>query len=327
MNIFKRTYTAKDVTRKMTALMLVYLNEMQQCVERKQMSDALVKEKSMLMSLGLGNTKNFQLIASHEKELAEYNANVDCFKLMTEAWKIFGNDVMIVRYDQFMQLLEKYNLVCGELSRYKGYIPEKNLQEIAGIKNMDIPEKFAVHMEKLKEVNLSCPLDELIKSVRFPYSPEGIDALGKMGIDSKAGVYGDKRSSIYSSNLSSMNALYLMRLPFEERARYLKREEEIEAKRREKAEAQRLANMPRFFIAAPAQEMAQMDLITRPSSDRQDIKKRDVLNSFANIRIRTKDPFFCSCTAYGVLIFSKWGDEAQDVIIKRYEQLSQVVNN
>lgn len=164
MNIFKRTYTAEDVTKKITSLMLVYLNEMQQCVERKQMSDALVKEKSMLQALGLNNTKNAKLISDHEKEIAQYNANIDCFKLMTEAWKLFGNDVMIVRYDQFMQLLEKYNLVCGDLSRYTGYIPEKNLMEITKVQAMDVPEKFAKSLIPLKSLQLDHKTSELVRT-------------------------------------------------------------------------------------------------------------------------------------------------------------------
>lgn len=59
------------------------------------------------------------------------------------------------------------------------------------------------------------------------------------------------------------------------------------------------------------------------TEEREKVKS---LSKFARF-IQTKDPFFCSCTEYGVLIYSKWGDEAQDEIIKRYEQLSKSVNN
>lgn len=313
MNIFKRTYTAEDVTKKMTAFMLVYLNEMQQCVERKRMSDSLVKEKSMLMDLGFGNTKNFQLIANHEKEIAKYNANVDCFKLMTEAWKLFGNDVMIVRYDQFMQLLEKYNLVCGDLDRYKGYIPEKNLVEIAKVKSMDVPERFAVYMDKLRHVDLSCDHGVLTKVMRFPYRPEIVGALDKLGLDSMGDIdYENFSGSIYA------NQMAYYRFSTEERVRLIEQEKARNEERRKKR--------PRFFIAAPAQEMEPLDISVKSMSTRRDLKKRDALNKFANF-IETKDPFFCSCTEYGVLIFSKWGEEAQDEIIKRYEQLSQAANN
>ena len=95
----------------------------------------------------------------------------------------------------------------------------------------------------------------------------------------------------------------------------------------EEAERKRRAMTPRFFIAAPAQEMEPLDLQTNDALNMNDLKKREKLQEFANIRIQTRDPFFCSCTRYGVLIYSKWGEEAQDEIIKRYQTLSQTINN
>lgn len=322
-------YTAEDVTKDMTAIMLLYLTEMQQCVERKQMSQALVKERQMLESLGLHKTKNIQLIANHEKEIAQYNANVDCFKLMTEAWGLFGNDVMIVRYDQFMQLLEKYNLVCGELSRYTGYIPEKNLQEIARIKGMDVADKFAGEMDKLTRISLTFELDELIKAIRFPYRPKGIDALNAMEIKN-VGYYNSPTVSIYD-NMRSLGFSFGIRAmdygDYDDRMRMIIGQQRRRDDMMEEAERKRRAMTPRFFIAAPAQEMEPLDLQTNDALNMNDLKKREKLQEFANIRIQTRDPFFCSCTRYGVLIYSKWGEEAQDEIIKRYQTLSQTINN
>ena len=309
-----QVYTAEDVTKDLTTMMLLFLADVQQCVERKQMSDELVKEKQMLQSLGLSNTKNAQLIENHEKEIAQYNAKVDSFVLMNEAWKMFGNDVMIVRYDQFMQLLEKYNLVCGDLSRYKGFIPEKNLHEIARIKGMDVPKKFAVYMDELDQVGLSRPIDELKKAVRFPYRPEGTNALNEMGIPSVGSYSNGWPLSMYSNQFSP----HFFGVPYEERF--------IERERKEREE--RLKNRPRFFIAAPVQEMERLNVRAEAFMfNSENIKKRAALEDFADINIRTQDPFFCSCTEHGVLIFSKWGDEAQDDIIKRYELLSKTINN
>lgn len=325
-------YTAADVTKDMTAMMLLYITEMQQFVERKQMSQALVKEKQMLDSLGLSNTKNAQLIANHEKEVNQYNARVDSFLLMTEAWKMFGNDVMIVRYDQFMQLLEKYNLVCGDLSRYKGYIPEKNLQEIARIKGMDVPDKFAVGMGQLERVNLSNDIADLKKAIRFPYEPSGTDALDEMGIK-KVGNYEWPQTSIYSNSMYKPFASSLSAMDLEQR--FIRIQEELEYRRLmiEAEEKRHKALIPRFFIAAPAQEMEPLNVRTPNTSfpvSLEELKKHDrkkeALKDFANI-VETRDPFFCSCTKAGVLIYSKWGDEAQDEIIKRYQTLSQTINN
>lgn len=320
-------YTAEDVTKDMTAMMFLFLTEMQQCVERKQMSQSLVKEKELLQSLGLSKTKNAQLITDHEKEIARYNSNVDCFLLMTEAWKHFGNDVMIVRYDQFMQLLEKYNLVCGDLSRYKGYIPEKNLQEIARIKGMDVPDKFAVDMEELEVVNLSFTVDELIKAIRFPYRPKSTNALDEMEIK-RVGSYSSPMPSSFFSRGYLDTRFSPTSNPFldiEARLRIMQEEAEMRAKIMREDENRRKAMIPRFFIAAPAQEMEPLDVRTTFMTV-YDSKKSDAIKDFANV-IQTRDPFFCSCTKYGVLIYSKWGDEAQDEIIKRYQTLSQTINN
>ena len=49
-------------------------------------------------------------------------------------------------------------------------------------------------------------------------------------------------------------------------------------------------------------------------------------DTLVRARVRTYDPFICSLTKYGVMIFTKWGDEAQDDIIKQYEALSKYVN-
>ena len=38
-----------------------------------------------------------------------------------------------------------------------------------------------------------------------------------------------------------------------------------------------------------------------------------------------KDPFICSLTTHGVLIHAKWGAEAEDATIKRYEQLRDAI--
>lgn len=284
MKLFKRKYTAKDVTKSMTAMMFVYLNEMQKHVERKKMSEKLIAEKMMLQTSGLFNTKNLHLIAEHENEIAQYNANVECFKFMTEAWKLFGNDVMIVRYDQFMRLLEKYNLVCGDLSRYTGYIPEKNLADIVRIKSMNVPDKFAVSLRKLQSLKLDHEDSELIRTLRFPFKP-----------------------SIMRDCFKEMN------IPHEQMNFIRPWFKEFEC-------------YERFFIAAPAQEMVPLIIETRSSSIINEAKKLQTLQEYAKF-IQTSDPFFCSCTEYGVLIFSKWGDEAQDEIIKRYELLSETINN
>jgi hypothetical protein len=39
-----------------------------------------------------------------------------------------------------------------------------------------------------------------------------------------------------------------------------------------------------------------------------------------------KDPILCSLTEYGVLLFTRWGEEANDKIIKGYEELGRKIS-
>ena len=60
-----------------------------------------------------------------------------------------------------------------------------------------------------------------------------------------------------------------------------------------------------LFICAPAQNMEKLDKVV----------------SFR----RTEDPFICAHTKYGILVFTRWGEEASSSIIRKYEQLNDMI--
>jgi hypothetical protein len=39
-----------------------------------------------------------------------------------------------------------------------------------------------------------------------------------------------------------------------------------------------------------------------------------------------KDPILCSLTEHGILLFTRWGEEANDNIVKRYEELGEKIS-
>ena len=41
---------------------------------------------------------------------------------------------------------------------------------------------------------------------------------------------------------------------------------------------------------------------------------------------RAKDPFICSYTQYGILILTKWGEEASSKVIKKYKKLNNLID-
>lgn len=291
-------YTAEDVTAELTATMMVMLNELSEYVEHKNDKTQLERWRR----LGLYNTQNAKLEQLKQFQIDEYNKKVDTLKFMNKAWHTFGNDVMIVSYDKFMEIMERYDLVCGELSRYTGAIPEKNLADIERIKGMndnkEIDTEFAYELKKVNSVSIremgdNVTVADLIKRARFPFKFS--EAEEKMGIRLKDGSF------------SSLGNIMSFHTPFDHAIDFNKH----------------------FFICAPVEEMTPCDFYIETGWASEEIK---IENKFRSLKkycnfVVTKDPFFCSLTPYGVLIYSKWGDEAQDEIIKRYEELSNTINN
>jgi len=62
-----------------------------------------------------------------------------------------------------------------------------------------------------------------------------------------------------------------------------------------------------LFICAPAKEMKAVKY------------NRIIIRS-------TTDPFICAHTNYGILVFSRWGEEANDDVVKKYERLCELMD-
>lgn len=299
-NIFKKEYTAKDIQAEITSIVRKTLIELQECVEYRDNNDT-VEEIERLERLGLENTVNAITIKNQLKKVNSYNKKVDTLKFMQSAWNKFGDDVVLLSYEHFIQLLKKYNLVCGYLSDFTGVIPEDNIRDIERIYSMcdskQITGDFAKRLRLVSQLVLwedivNLKEEDIINRVRFPFLIDGVDIDNLMN----AGKVGANAENIYATSIFHNN----------------------------------------FFIAAPVKEMIpkRFEIYSYNYGEDADLKKKvEILanrrEKYANFRIniRTKDPFFCSCTNYGVLIYSKWGAEAQDEIIKRYEKLSETVNN
>jgi hypothetical protein len=42
--------------------------------------------------------------------------------------------------------------------------------------------------------------------------------------------------------------------------------------------------------------------------------------------MRYNDPFICAHTDYGILVFTRWGEEAGDALVKKYERVNQLLD-
>ena len=297
-----KEYTAEEVHAELTSKFLLFMEDIKRTTEYNTVPDSVRQEYETLKELGFINSKNAELTGRIVRYVNDFNKkheeNIEALRFMKKAWETFGRDVMVVRYDHFFDLIKKYNLVCGTFDRYTGTIPPENLAEIArAMETMKCYGNMVYHLHVIRMVDTKFfnPVD----FYRFNMFPDGTWAYKTVPLS--------YAKAEYVTELASKVAVY---------------NREIRAY----INGLVIANNSRYtcFIAAPAQEMLPYKI--QVWDKRVVIPDSGTSNRFEKARVRTYDPFICSLTKYGVMIFTKWGDEAQDDIIKQYEALSKYIN-
>lgn len=333
-----KLYTAEDVHRDLTAFVLLFLSDIQQEIERKNVPMAVSREASLLQKLGFNRSKNAKLVNQIKSDVEAHNKAYEekkaALAFMQKAWATFGKDTMVVRYDKFFELLRKYNLVCGSFDHYTGTIPADNLADIERVVNilennteLVIPFRYITEVDTddnditmLQWFNL-CPMSaEMRKTL-----------LSSMGLTNfEVGRVRPKASGYRLSGFDRLMEHEMAIL-----SRQLQRKLSVSDKSPKMS--QYYANLSTedclTFIAAPAQEMENFKIelyssreIRQRQAGEAEARRRQVEAEERRMReIRTYDPFICSLTPFGVMVYTKWGDEAQDEIIKRYEQLRDAI--
>lgn len=237
--------------------------------------------------------------------------NIKAISFLSEALDVLGQDIILISYDKFLELLERYNLVCGECSDYIGEIPEKNLRDI----NHSLEVLANVRRDKnyiYYSAHFS-PVTERVEVIekKLESFESGFPVVGKFTEISLK--YGVKQKSI---KLLSEYAPMIARFPFSVKDTFLPevflyrppffdREGEhlFEAIFKEpggRIEWKYCTGSP-IFIAAPQKQMKHILEI-----------KNDLM---------PEDPFAISLTRYGVLIHTMWGIESKDETVKTYRTL------
>lgn len=182
--------------------------------------------------------------------------------------------------DTFTHLLQKYNLKCGTLDHYIGEIPSLNVDEIAEVQDKlnSIGEENAFSNTLEGDAKV-----EIIKHLTVRVREELVQRLNGRGYwrNSNEGMTVNTLLNDRQGLVETMPFLHIRKqfgrfLDIETESRPLERNE--------------------LLIAAPAQEMKQ---IYTESIE----------------HVRSEDPFVFQFTPYGVVIFSKWGEEAEDEVL------------
>lgn len=219
------------------------------------------------------------------KSLSESNEKVKPTKMrkVFEWYETNFPGCIFLESESFVDILIKYNLTCGRLSSYTGEVPYENLVEIK-----------EVH-DKLKKVHRENIYSNIItesNTIQRPYKEYKNEAY----IDGKLRYVSGIAAALMERNHKVEHKGYKLFYSYggndisKEEYEYL----EERYKRFPFIEYENDTNPDELFIAAPLQDM-QSDL---------------------NSEIVSKDPFVFQLFPYGVVIYSKWGDEANDPILK-----------
>lgn len=333
-----KLYTAEDVHRDLTAFVLLFLSDIQQEIERKEVPATISQDAALLSEFGLTHSKNAVIAKRLNDEVASHNKEYDRKKatlaFMSDVWATFGKDAMVVRYDHFFKILEKYDMVCGSFDRYTGGIPQEALNALASLKDLwskgqfrpeyGLPLGYARTFTFRDE---SCDIVHLRNRARIPMrvSDEAvmrqISALcfiKDLGADEPRGLESINDALFIAAPAADMKPLE-MSVEFDPNSASMLSAIAAEDRARDYDN-----------ITFRGYDRVRNNAIRKEESRLQAIIEKSDIARYCDIDfIKTQplperklyDPFICSLTPYGVLIHAKWGAEAEDATIKRYEQL------
>lgn len=297
-------YTSEDVHGAVIASTLAILERIKTNVEKASLPVNVSKEKELLESLGLTSSKNMQVIKEAEAKINVHNTiieeNVKITKIMDEMYKAFGKNTFYIPMKDFTAILDKYNLSVGRLEDYKGTIPEANITEIAKAKEMidNIHDnKKVIHYDKPTIVV------DYEESEYFDYEA-GRTRTQLVRVE-KPGYEFTRMKTLYPTLYSNIESWYrLLGVRVGNDKESFKRFPMIRP-----TEMQWGYNIDNtrhtLLIAAPVQEM-------------------DTLYEISE-RIITDDPIVFSTVGNGVIIYSMWGDEGNDEVLRKYQELNKFI--
>lgn len=339
-----KLYTAEDVHRDLTAFVLLFLSDIQQEIERKEVPATISQDAALLSEFGLTHSKNAVIAKKLTKEVAAHNKEYDRKKaalaFMADVWATFGTDAMVVRYDHFFQILEKYDMVCGSFDRYTGGISQEALNALASLKELwskgQFRSKYGLPLGYASSFTFrdeSCNIVHLRNRARIPMrvSDESIMRqfaklcfIKDLSADKPRGLESINDALFIAAPAADMKPLKMI-VDFDSNAPSM-----LSAI----AAADKKRNTSTHSILYESFMEMQNRVIREEETRLQSIIKKSDIARYCKIDfIKTQplperklyDPFICSLTPHGVLIHAKWGAEAEDATIKRYEQLRDAI--
>lgn len=360
---YTQPYDESHVSADLSAMALMFIEMLCKLQEQSKPYGELIATKDALAKFGFDNSQNAKLLGPMKTQMAKYTEATKQLAFMEEVWKLFGKDAMVIRYDHFLQILEKYDMVCGSFDRYTGGIPQEALDTLSRLNGMwvrkELKSKYASGVSYTDWYEMGgvdeWRVDVLRKHIRMPLRTDDEAICSAIGdathtsISLRPGEVNretltdvlfiaapaadmkpleivihfdtDRLKELRSVEPSvekelrqaewKADALLYARLDTDEKLEIFKNRDRLRVIRDEELEA--------INQAVKDEEKRLEGLLAATDINRY--AKISFIHKEAEIVRVIKDPFICSLTPYGVLIHAKWGAEAENATIKRYEQL------
>ena len=297
-------YTSEDVHGAVIASTLAILERIKMNVEKASLPVNVSKEKELLESLGLTGSKNMQVIKEAEAKINVHNTiieeNIKITKIMDEMYKAFGKNTFYIPMKDFTAILDKYNLSVGRLEDYKGTIPEANIAEIAKAK--EVIDNFS---KNAKIMHYDKPTTEVDYEEEEYFDYEVSRYRTKLVKIERPGYEYTRMRDLYPTLYFSLQSWYRLL-------------------------SVRVNNDKESFKRFPMIKPSEMDWFYQIDGEKHTlliaapVQEMDTLYEI-NEKIITDDPIVFSTVGNGVIIYSMWGDEGNDEVLKKYQDLNKFI--
>lgn len=357
---YTRPYEEAHVTADLSAKAMMMIAMLCDQVEQNKSYGELIQTKDVLSKFGFSNSQSAKLLGGMTPQMQQYTEATNALAFMEEVWEKFGKDAMVVRYDHFFEILEKYDMVCGSFDRYTGAIPQEAIDTLERLAEMwgqkALAKKYAESFEYIGSYSFTnefSDIEHLKRNCRLPFIVERKDLDDLIGQNTKSHTRKFeplKRDSLSDALFIAAPAADMKPLEIEVEFKTAKLKELREVNPRteilplnwvvpferiSKKEAEwREAEWHRVNAIRDKELREIRQAVTDEENRLKEIFRTSDINRYAKIDFISeepkivrilRDPFICSLTPYGVLIHAKWGAEAEDATIKRYEQLREAV--
>ena len=258
------------------------------------------KQVADLIEAGFENVKEVREFKEKRKSLrdkyyremeawnAEFNVRTECLnalRCLVQARKVYGNDTLLLPFDQFRELCERWNLTAGSFDCYAGDIPDDKLQEIIRLKKTPSQGVPIISLRYVKEFT------------------------SDIGFD---------RDGLYSRDVCAVRDK-LLEFPFVRETHV--RQWEFVTSTRGKSRTTYVT-----FFDGTKDDSCFYDVICGEPSKFFITAPKKMMGEGMKVTVNPRhkeDPFICAAVEYGVLIFTRWGEEASDEVIRRFEAFSK----